>query len=160
MVKAYDVPADMLIERLVEEFKKDQRFKPPEWAYNVKTGSHKERLPQDDDWWYYRLASILRKVYLYGPISVKDLRREYGGRKQRGMKPSHRRDAGGAIIRNCLHMLESAGYIQKTRLRTKAGNEIDGPRVITADGMRLVDRLAKEVHDQLVKQMPELAKYA
>ncbi len=150
MVKAYDVPADMLINRLAEEFKKDERFKPPEWASYVKTGSHAERLPQNKDWWYIRLASILRKVYLYGPISIKDLRREYGGWKQVGYSKAHHRDAGGSIIRNALKQLESANYIAKD----KKG------RIITSNGMRLVDGIAKIIHQELIKEMPELAKYA
>ncbi|RMF32235.1 MAG: 30S ribosomal protein S19e [Candidatus Nitrosothermus koennekii] len=150
MVKAYDVPADLLIKRLAEEFKKDERFKPPEWSAYVKTGSHIERLPQDRDWWYTRVASIMRKVYLYGPISIKALKIIYGGRKRVGYAKAHHRDAGGAIIRNALHQLENANYIMKAR---------EG-RIVTPDGMRLVDAIAKEIHKELVKVKPELAKYA
>lgn len=149
MVKAYDVPADLLIKRLAEEFKKDYRFKPPEWIYYVKTGSHAERLPQDKDWWYIRLASMLRKVYLYGPISVKDLRREYGGWKQVGYSKAHHRDAGGAIIRTAFHMLENANYVTKSK---------EG-RIITSEGMKLVDNISKIVYNELVKEKPELLKY-
>lgn len=150
MVKVYDVPADMIITKLKEEFMKDERFKPPEWVAYVKTGSHKERLPQNKDWWYTRLASIMRKVYLYAPVSIKDLEREYGGWKQMGYSKAHHRDAGGAIIRNAFHLLENANYITKT----------PKGRILTPEGMRLVDGIAKIIHQELVKKIPELSKYA
>lgn len=150
MVKAYDVPPDLLIRKLAEEFKNDERFKPPEWSKYAKTGSHAERLPQDRDWWYTRVASIMRKVYLYGPLSIKDLKIIYGGRKQVGYAKAHHRDAGGAIIRNAFHQLEGAGYITKT----------SKGRVATPQGMRLVDMAAKSVYQELVKDIPQLTKYA
>ena len=58
MVKAYDVPADLLIERLAEILKKDSKIEPPKWVSFVKTGSHAERVPEDKDWWYVRCASL------------------------------------------------------------------------------------------------------
>ncbi len=150
MVKAYDVPADLLIRKLAEEFKNDNRFKAPEWSKYVKTGSHAEHLPQDQGWWYTRVASIMRKVYLYGPISIKDLKIIYGGRKRVGYAKAHHRNAGGAIIRNALHQLEDANYI------TKSSRE----RVVTPQGMKLVDAIAKIIHQELTKEIPQLAKYA
>ncbi len=149
MVKAYDVPADLLIKTLANEFKKDERFKPPEWSLYVKSGSHVERLPQDKDWWYTRVASIMRKVILYSPVSIKDLRRVYGGNKQVGYSKAHHRDSGSAIIRYVLHQLEGANYISKS----------NKGRVPTSEGMRLVDRAAKMVYLELIKEMPELQKY-
>ncbi len=150
MVKAYDVPADLLIKRLAEELKKDDRFKPPEWSYYVKTGSHVEHLPQDKNWWYTRVASILRKVILYNPVSIKDLRIAYGGNKQVGYSKAHHRNAGGSIIRHALHQLESANYITKS----------SKGRIPTAEGMRFVDTIAKDVYLELVKKIPALQKYA
>ncbi|MCS7141703.1 MAG: 30S ribosomal protein S19e [Candidatus Nitrosocaldus sp.] len=151
MVKAYDVPADRLIARLADILKQDQNIVPPPWARFVKTGSHAMRLPYDRDWWYVRCASLLRKIYIHGPIGLSDLRSEYGGRQRRGSSPSHHRDAGGAIIRNALHQLEQSGYVMKIHGRG---------RVLTSKGMSLVDNTAKEVFDELVKVMPELSRYA
>lgn len=150
MVKGYDVPADLLIKKLAEEFKNDDRFRAPEWSRYVKTGSHTERLPQDRGWWHIRVASIMRKVYLYGPISIKDLKIVYGGRKQVGYAKAHHRNAGGAIIRNALHQLENANYVTKT----------SKGRIATPQGMKLVDAVAKSIHQELVKDIPQLAKYA
>ncbi|HVX03034.1 MAG TPA: 40S ribosomal protein S19, partial [Nitrososphaera sp.] len=84
MAKVYDVPADELIAKLAEQLKKDKKIEPPAWSAFVKTGSHAEKIPQNRDWWYTRCASLLRKIYLHGPIGVSDLKVAYGGRKQIG----------------------------------------------------------------------------
>ncbi|NIN96428.1 MAG: 40S ribosomal protein S19, partial [Anaerolineae bacterium] len=63
MTTAYDVPADVLIERLSGYFKESvSEIQPPEWSGYVKTGRHAERAPQNPDWWYVRSASIMRKL--------------------------------------------------------------------------------------------------
>ena len=89
MPTAYDVPSDLLISKITEELKKEAEIKAPEWAVYAKTGVHKENSPVQEDWWYIRAASILRKIYLYGPIGVSRLRVAYGGRHRRGVKPEH-----------------------------------------------------------------------
>ena len=84
MTTVYDVPADLLIKRVAEKLK--SMVKPPEWAKYVKTGVHKQRAPEQEDWWYIRLASILRRVYIDGPVGIERLRTYYGGRKRRGVQ--------------------------------------------------------------------------
>jgi len=151
MVKAYDIPAGLLIERIATQLKNDSKVQPPSWAQFVKTGSHAERIPQDKDWWYVRCASLLRKVYLHGPIGLSDLKSGYGGRKKLGYSLAHHRDAGGAIIRKALQQLESAGYI--TKVNGKG-------RILTQEGMKKLDNLGKEIHKELIKVSPELKRYA
>src|SRR3954453_21602477 len=134
MAKIFDVPADNLISKLSEQLKKDKKINPPTWSSFVKTGTHAEKMPQNKDWWYTRCASLVRKVYLHGPVGVSDLRSEYGGRKQVGYNLSHHKDAGGAIIRKALQQLQQAGYIV---------NKSKG-RSISEEGMKKVDRIATE----------------
>ena len=150
MAKAYDVPAEDLIEKLTEQIKKEKKIQPPDWAVFVKTGVHAERIPQNKDWWYTRCASLIRKVYIHGPIGVSELRSEYGGRKQIGYNLSHHRDAGGAIIRKALQQLQQAGYVvNKQRGRS-----------ISEEGMKKVDRIATELYDEIIKNSPGLQRYA
>ena len=118
MAKIFDVPADDLISKLSEQLKKDKKINPPEWSNFVKTGTHAEKIPQNKDWWYTRCASLVRKVYLHGPIGISDLKSYYGGRKRISYNLDHHKDAGGAIIRKALQQLESAGYIDKKEQRT------------------------------------------
>lgn len=149
MPSAYDVPEDMLIERLTDQLKRVPQVTPPSWVGVVKTGSHTQRPPVDKDWWYRRCASILRKVYLHGPVGLSELRSAYGGRKRGRVALSHHRDSGGSSIRKALQQLEAAGYVEK---EAKKG------RFLTSKGMSLVDRISGEIFKDLVKTRPELAR--
>lgn len=150
MAKAYDVPAEDLIEKLTEQIKKEKKIQPPDWAVFVKTGVHAERIPQNKEWWYTRCASLIRKVYIHGPIGVSELRSEYGGRKQIGYNLAHHRNAGGAIIRKALQQLQQAGYIVNKRKG----------RSISEEGMKKVDRIATELYEDIIKNSPGLQRYA
>jgi small subunit ribosomal protein S19e len=150
MAKAYDVPADELISKLAEQLKKDKKIASPSWAAFVKTGPHTEKIPQNKDWWYTRCASLLRKVYIHGPIGVSDLKSRYGGRKQIGYNLAHHKNAGGAIIRKALQQLEGAGYVVKK----------NRGRLISEEGTKRIDRIATELYKETIKTVPELQRYA
>lgn len=152
MVTALEVPADKLIEKVAAYLKNNvPQVKPPEWAYYVKTGAHKEKPPTNPDWWYYRAASILRKLYKAGePIGIETFRTIYGGRKNYGSAPEHFVKGSGSIIRKILQQLEAANLVRKVEGRG---------RILTPQGRALLDRIAFEVMVELVRQKPELAKY-
>lgn len=140
MVSVKDVPADIFIEKLTEYIKSNiESVRPPEWALWVKTGVSRERPPDNPDWWYIRAASILRKLYLKGPLGIDDLRSMYGGRKNRGVRPEHFYKGSGSIIRKILQQLEDAGLVEKT----KKG------RVLTPKGRSLLDKLASEIRKNI-----------
>ncbi|RLG74865.1 MAG: 30S ribosomal protein S19e [Thermoprotei archaeon] len=151
MVTVKDVPADMLIKRLAEHLKRIPEIRPPPWVNFVKTGPHKERVPEDPDWWYVRAASILRKLYITDrAIGIETFRVIYGGLKRRGSAPPHFRRAGGSHIRKILQQLEKAGLVKK----------VSGEgRTLTPPGRALLDRVAWEVFRELVRERPELIKY-
>ena len=81
MTTVFDVPADLLIEKVAEEFKQNDNVESPAWSNFVRTGVHKERKPENADWWFIRAASIIRRVYIDGPVGVESLRTFYGGKK-------------------------------------------------------------------------------
>ena len=83
MTTVFDVPAELLINTIADEFRdNNDKIVAPEWTKLVKTGVHKERKPENIDWWYVRCASILRRVYIDGPVGVRSLRTFYGGKKE------------------------------------------------------------------------------
>ena len=131
----YDVPADDLIQIIADELKKYNKITPPEWASYVKTGYFKQHAPQNPDWWFIRCASLLRKVYIKGPIGTSHLRKDYGGLRRGGNKPEKFTKASGAIIRKALQQLEEAGLLE----RTKKG------RRITAEGVSLLSKIVTEI---------------
>ena len=151
MTTVYDVPADVLIQRLSDYMKGNIReLTPPEWTAFVKTGSHVERAPQDTDWWYVRAASMMRKLYTKGPIGVSRLRKAYGGRKRRGSKPAHFRKAGGNILRTLLQQLEQAGLVEKASTRG---------RVVSPKGKSLLDAMSGQIKREMDRDNPDLKKY-
>jgi small subunit ribosomal protein S19e len=132
-----DVPSDELIDRLSKYLKENVgEVAPPAWALTAKTGSHKERPPANIDWWYVRSASLLRKMYLHGPIGIARLRVEYGGRLRKGTHIEHSRASGGSAIREPLQQLQKAGFISI---------EAKGGRRLTAEGISLLNRMAADI---------------
>ena len=150
MAKVYDVPADLLIGKLTEILKSED-IPPPSWIPFVKTGAHADKPPHERDWWYTRCASLLRKIYLNGPIGINELCKLYGGGKPVGYGAAHHKDAGGAIIRNAIHGLEKLNYLEKVE---KKG------RVASKQGMQKLDKLATEILKELTVENPQLKVYS
>ena len=151
MITPYDVPVTQFIAKLAKYLKENiEQVQPPSWASFTKTGTHVEKPPQDPDWWYIRSASVLRKIYVHGPIGLEKLRAQYGGRKNNGVKPEHATKASGNIIRTTLHQLESAGLVQ---IVEKKG------RSMSPKGRKLVKEVAEDLHKELVKSNPNLKRY-
>ena len=135
MANFYDAEVNELIKQVAEELKKLPEIKAPDWAQLVKTGAHKERAPDNAEWWHIRAASVLRKVAILGPIGVNKLRTKYGGRKKRGSKPEHFVKGSGSIARKILQQLEKAGLIKKVE-KGKPG------RIIAPKGTSILDKAA------------------
>lgn len=147
MVSAYEVNAQELIHEVAEHLKKNPEIVPPEWAPFVKTGVHKQRAPESADWWFIRSAAILRTLYKEGTIGTSKLRSKYGGKKNRGRKPSKFKKGSGNIIRKVLQQLEKAGLVETEKKPTaKKG------RKLTKTGQSLLDKAAKEVSKKQKKQ--------
>ncbi len=150
MVNVHDVPSSKLIGALAEQIKGLPGVSAPEWSHWVKTGSHAERPPTNSDWWFTRAASLMRKLYLHGPIGLGDLERAYGGSKAVAYFPKHHRDAGGSSIRKILQQLEQAELVAKT------------PRgwILSPKGRALLDKTSRQVFGALSEENKALTRYA
>jgi small subunit ribosomal protein S19e len=134
MANVYQVEPGKLIGVAAQRLKAKGIAKPKYIDY-VKSGPSRERIPDNKDFWYVRSASILRQVYLSGPIGVERLRTRYGSRKGHVVSRHHHANAGGSIITDSLNALEKAGYIKKG----KSGREI------TPSGKSFLDKIANEI---------------
>lgn len=152
MTTVYDVPAEPLIERAASELSDRDEITEPEWAPFVRTGAHRERPPEENDWWFTRTAAVLRKVYLDGPVGTERLASEFGGKRNRGSRPHHATKGSRSIVRESLQQLEAAGLVEQD----EHGR---GGRQVTPEGQSFLDNLADEVKEDLVDEIPELAKY-
>jgi len=151
LITPYDVPASKFIEKVAKYLKENvDAVTPPAWASVAKTGAHVEKQPQNPDWWYIRSASLMRKIYIHGPIGLEKLRADYGGRKGFVVTPEHASKSGGSNIRKALQQLEAAGLIETVRPRG---------RKVTTKGRKILQELAEELSKELTKEIPELVKY-
>jgi len=150
MATAFDVPADRLIPKLAEELKKVEEIKAPEWSMFVKTGRHREKGPVSADWWHTRVAAVLRKIYVEGPVGTTRLAAMYGGKADRGSKPNRAVRGSRSISRVTVQQLEKSQLIQKQK---------DGGRVVTAKGRKMIDSMSTQILKDMAAKNPELTKY-
>ncbi len=150
MTTVYDVPATALIEEAAKRLSEVKAVAAPEWAEFVKTGIHTEKPPVQDDWWNTRVAAVLRKVYLEGPIGTEKLRAHFGGYRDRGNRPNRAVKGSGSIAREALQQLEAAGLVLTVQAQG---------RIVTAAGRGLMDNAAHAVRARVQKDIPLLAKY-
>lgn len=139
MTRVFNVDQSKLVEKTAEELMKLEALKKPTWANFVKTGVAKQRTPMENDWWYKRAASILRKLYVYNLMGVNRLRVKYSSRKNNGHKPEHTAPASGKIIRTILQQLEKAEFVKKVEIKNKKG------RSLTPKGKSFLDKIAQNV---------------
>ncbi len=151
MTTLYDVPAEDLIEAVAEKI--ESELEAPEWAEYTKNGTGREFPPEQENFWSYRAASLLRKVAVDGPVGVERLRTAYGdaanGTTRYRVRPPRKKEGSGNVIRTALQQLEEAGYIETSEKRG---------RTISGDGRALLDETATEVLEALDR--PELERYA
>lgn len=143
MSTVYDVPAWELIQEVAEILKKEHaEVTPPPYSQFWKTGVFKEKAPESPDWWYIRCASILRKVYLTGPVGISRLRTVYGGRNRGDVKLAHFTKGSGSIIRKAFQQLHKAGLLEI----------VEGKgRRISGKGKSLLDKASHQVNLKLKK---------
>lgn len=141
MVSIQNAKPQKLVEMTAKELQKVKGLEMPDWGKFVKTGARKERPPMNEDWWYQRTASILRRIALTGPIGVSKLRVKYSARVSRGYKPKAVYKAGGKIIRTILQKLEKAELIRYTQKGVHKG------RVITPKGQSFLAKVAKSAKE-------------
>jgi small subunit ribosomal protein S19e len=135
MATVYEIPPGEMIKAVALDLKEKEKLKMPDWAAHVKTGAQKEKAPQDADWWYMRAASVLRKIYVNGPVGVQRLRSAYGGKKNRGVKPERFYRGGGKIVRVVLQEFDKKGFTEKVK---------DG-RKLSSKGQSYLDKIASEL---------------
>jgi len=139
MVHILTVNPNELNLKVAEELKKQKLVQPTDWSIFVKTGHHKERLPDDPDWWYHRSAAILRSIAKLGPVGTEKLKTKFGGIKNRRHKPRLFYKASGSIIRKILQQLEKAELIKQTEKGVHKG------RILTPKGISLLDKIAVQL---------------
>merc|ERR1712011_69633 len=131
-----DVDQQKFTVALAAFLKKSGKVKLPEWVDIVKTNVAKELAPYDEDWYYTRLASMARHIYVRSPVGVSTVCKIYGVRRNNGSSPSHWRAGSGTIARKALQTLESLKLVEK---------DPNGGRRMSSQGRRDLDRIAAQI---------------
>ena len=135
MANVQSVEAGKYNELLAEALKNSGVFEKPEWVDFVKSAPNRERPTSEENFFYKRAASILRQIYIRGIVGVERLRNRYGGRKDRGGKPSKFVKGSGKLIRLILQQAEAGGLLQKAEGNKKG-------RTLTDEGKKLLESVA------------------
>mmetsp|Transcript_46650 Transcript_46650/g.73025 ORF Transcript_46650/g.73025 Transcript_46650/m.73025 type:complete len:145 (-) Transcript_46650:2274-2708(-) len=130
MSSAKDINSEIFIKTYADYLKRSGKLDHPSWIEIVKTGKGKKTTPNDQDWYYIRVASLVRKFYINGSKGVGGLSKEYGCRKRNGSKPGHKANGSRKILRYILQQLEKLDIIYKSKigkreLTKKARQDID-----------------------------------
>ncbi len=148
MVDVKKVPADLLISNVASKLR-SMGIEQPAWTSYLKDGMGKQKSWDQDDWYYTRLASMMRKLYLYENLGIMRMSEEYGGKVDRGTKRYHPAAGSRYIVRQLFKKLEELGLVKKE----KTG------RVLSPQGRSMLDKSAAEVLKSLVEKNKELEKY-
>merc|ERR1711883_402 len=135
-ISVKDVDQQVFTKALAAFLKKSGKVKLPEWVDVVKTNVAKELAPYDEDWYYTRLASMARHIYVRSPVGVATMTKIYGVRRNNGSCPSHWRRGSGSIARKGLQALEQLKLVEK---------DSNGGRKLTSQGRRDLDRIAAQI---------------
>jgi small subunit ribosomal protein S19e len=133
-----DVPPGYVVEETGKKLSSE--VEAPAFTKYAKTGMHRERSPQREDWFAMRCASILYRAFKEGVIGTEMLRSYYGGKRNRGVKKEHFYKASGKIIRTCVQQLEKKGYLKKAQPKG---------RKLTSKGIQLLDEAAKVAQENM-----------
>ncbi|KAL1557141.1 Small ribosomal subunit protein eS19x [Salvia divinorum] len=122
-----DVSPHEFVKAYAAHLKRSGKLELPEWTDIVKTGVLKELAPYDPDWYYIRVASMSRKIYLRGGLGVGAFQRIYGGSKRNGSRPRHFGKSSGSVARHILQQLQNMNIVEP---------DTRGGRKITSSGQR------------------------
>eukprot|EP00999_Lentomonas_sp_LEN2_P001210 NODE_2226_length_621_cov_309.123482_g2176_i0.p2 GENE.NODE_2226_length_621_cov_309.123482_g2176_i0~~NODE_2226_length_621_cov_309.123482_g2176_i0.p2 ORF type:complete len:154 (+),score=38.14 NODE_2226_length_621_cov_309.123482_g2176_i0:77-538(+) len=131
-----DVSHADFISAAAAQFKREGQLElPKNWEFQ-KMASWKQYSPYDQDWFYIRTASLLRRLYVRGGTGIGGLQKHYGGARKRGVCPVHHADASAGVIRHCLHQLENKGLVE---------HDENGGRRVSKSGRKMCDQIAQRV---------------
>ncbi|KAK7821097.1 hypothetical protein U0070_020459 [Myodes glareolus] len=121
---------------LAASLKISRQLKVPEWVNTVKLAKHKELAPYDENWFYPRVASTARHLYLCGGAGVGSMTKIYGRRQRNSVRSSHFSRGSKSVARHILQALEGLKMVEKDQ---------DGGRKLTPQGQRDLNRIAGQV---------------
>ena len=136
-----DVPSNKFINQLASFLKEKNIIKIPKYASLVKTSRANDCEPINPDYFYYKAAAIVRKLYATKSknVGVGSLRVMFSKKERRGSQPPKTFRAGGKIIREIVIQLKNAGYVKNYGGKDE---ETDSGLFLTQKGRSELDKIA------------------
>jgi small subunit ribosomal protein S19e len=137
MATVKDIAADKFIAALALHLENSNKFPAPKNVDIIKTASINELAPLNEKWYYIRLASVFRGLYINNGRGVGAIARTYGGNGTTKIahKKEHSYSGSRGNVRYALKQLDAAKFTSK-----KAGKN---GRFLTDAGRRELDNIAK-----------------
>jgi small subunit ribosomal protein S19e len=141
-----DVPANKWIKTMAAHLKQEGKLFVPNCTELVKTSHGRERAPQNPDWYYYRCAAVLRRIYVRPGTGYGGLSKAFGKKKNNGSAPEHTVKASRGLLHWCCRSLEGLKLVAKGKT---------SGRVLTKEGKKKVDTVA---FNTLIRRRPAAGK--
>lgn len=110
MEQVHRVQAVPLLKAIEGTLKANTAIKLPKDHDLIKTGSGRQYSPDSPDWFYTRMAAIVRLAMRKGRVSLKGLGSRFGARKNRGVRPSGFTRGSSFVNGAAVAELESIGW--------------------------------------------------
>jgi len=131
-----DVSANKWVRAMASHLKQTGKLFVPTCAEFVKQSHGNQRAPQNPDWYFYRAAAVLRRIYQRPGTGYGGLSKPFGMKKNNGSRPEKFVRAAKGMLHWVCKSLEGMKLIGKGK---KSG------RVITKEGKRKCDAIAFNV---------------
>lgn len=137
MATVKDIPADKFIAALAAHLEASNKFPAPKNVDIIKLATINELAPQNEKWYYIRLAAVFRKIYIHNGIGAGALAIAFGGNGTTSIahKKEHTYNGARGNIRYAMKQLDAAKFTAKK-------NGKNG-RFLTDAGRRELDTIAK-----------------
>ncbi|OAG31315.1 small subunit ribosomal protein S19e [Nematocida displodere] len=143
-MKIEEICPAKFIATLSKALEDEKKITPPADTAHIKTGHGRQIAPEEENWYFVRTASILRKLYIEELTNPEKSRhgfgtmwfaRVYGGAKNNGHKPSHVVSGSKSLVRRILQSLEGLKFVSQIP---------NGGRKLTATGLSYLGEVANK----------------
>ena len=131
-----DVAANKWVRAMALHLKQSGKLFVPNCAELMKQSTGNERAPQNVDWYFFRCAAVLRRVYVRPGTGYGGLAKAFAILKNNGSRPEKTVKASRGLLHWACRSLEGLKLLGKGK---------ESGRVLTREGKRKCDAIAFNV---------------
>ena len=131
-----DVSANKWVRAMAGHLKQSGKLFVPNCTELMKQCNANQRAPQNPDWYFYRCAAVLRRVYCRPGTGYGGMGKAFGMLKNNGSRPEKTVKALRGLLHWACRSLEGLKLIQKGK---------EQGRILTREGRRACDTIAFNV---------------